>query len=273
MNSVAFFSSAMNGIDLPIDWISALKIAGILVFIIFAVGAILRAIFGRGSSLTRSISATLNILLIYLTAAILYYYFPALRVWLNALPFVTLTSDHFFIWGISGLPDLIFYPAILKLAVLAFFVNMLESYLPRGKTLISWYLYRVITGLGAFALYIGFSYVVNSFAPKIFGVWSKTIILGFWGVILLIAVLKLLFSAFLTVINPILGACYTFFFSSLFGKQFSKAILTTVFMIFIVYFLNRVGCTQVYFADLSLIAYGPISIILLIALYLFGRIL
>lgn len=273
MNSILYLSSIINTNDLQIDWIAALKIAGLLALIIFAAGAILRAIFGRGSSLTRSVSATLNILLIYLTAIILYYYFPTLRSYLSTLPFITLTPDHFFIWGLADLPELIFYPAILQLAVLAFFVNMLESYLPQGKNLISWYLYRIITGLAAFALYIGFSYMVNSFAPEIFGTWAKTIILGFWGIILLIAVLKLLFSAVLTFINPVLGACYTFFFSSLFGKQFSKAILTTIFMVFLIHYLNQSGFTQFYFSDLSLVAYGPVSIILLIALYLFGKIL
>ena len=273
MNSIFFLSSPLNDFAHQIDWLTTLKIAGILALIIFAAGAILRAIFGKGSSLTRSISATLNILLIYATAIVLYCYFPSLRSWLDTLPFITLTPDHFFIWGLSGLPELIFYPAILRLAVLAFFVNMLEAYLPQGRNLVSWYLFRLITGLSAFALYIGFSYLVDSFAPDIFGTWAKAIILGFWGIILLIAVLKLLLSAVLAVINPILGACYAFFFTSLFGKQFSKAILTTVFMVFIVYYLNQTGFTQVFFGDLSLVTYGPVSIILLVVLYLFGRLL
>lgn len=273
MDSVSFLSAVIDSRNLQIDWIAALKIACILALIIFGAGAILRSIFGRGSSLTRSVSATLNILLIYLTSIVLYYYFPTLRAWFSTLPFITLTSDHLFIWGLSGLPDLIFYPAILQMAVLAFFVNMLETYLPRGRNLISWYLYRVITGLCAFALYTGFSYLVHSFAPEIFGTWSKPIILGFWGIILLVAVLKLLLSAILTVLNPILGACYAFFFHSLFGKQFSKAILTTVFMVLIVYYLNQTGYTQLVFSDLSMATYGPVSIIMLIALYLFGSIL
>ncbi len=273
MNSIPFLSAVIGSGNPQIDWIVTLKIVCILALMIFAAGAILRAIFGRGSSLTRSVSATLNILLIYFTSIALYYFFPTLRVWFSTLPFITLTSDHLFIWGLSDLPDLVFYPAILQMAVLALFVNMLETYLPRGRNLISWYLYRVITGLCAFALYTGFSYLVNAYTPEIFGTWAKPIILGFWGIILFIAVLKLLLSAILTVINPILGACYAFFFHSLFGKQFSKAILTTVIMVFIVYYLNQTGYTQLVYSDISFATYGPTSLVLLIALYLFGKIL
>lgn len=273
MNSIFFLSSTLDITNLQIDWVTAVKLACILAAAIFAVGAILRAIFGRGSSLTRSISATLNILLIYLSAIILFYFFPALQTFLSRLPFITMTPEHFFIWGLSDLPELIFYPSLLQMALLALFVNALESFLPRGRNIISWYLYRTVTGLSAFGLYLGVCNLVDLFAPEIFGSWAKTILLCFWGAIFLIAVLKLLFSAFLTVINPLLGACYTFFFSNLFGKQFSKAILTTVFMVLIICYLNQAGFTQIVFSDFSLAAYGPTSLIMLIALYLFGKLL
>ncbi len=273
MTPTLFLSALADSPILELDLLTAIKIACIIGLAVFAVGAVIRAIFGRGSSLTRSVSATLNILLIYLSAIVLYYYFPALRSMLNTLPFITITPEHFFVWDISGISDSVFYPALLQMAVLAFFVNTLEAYLPRGKKILTWYLYRMVTGLGAFALYSGFGYLVTAIAPEIYGSWAKTIILGFWGLIILIALLKLILSAILTVVNPILGACYAFFFSSNMGKQFSKAILTTVFMVLIVYYLNQTAFTSVEFSSLSLAAYGPTSIIILIALYLFGRFL
>lgn len=273
MNSLVCLSAVLDSLDFQLEWGHAIKIACILALGIFAVGAILRALFGKGSSLTRSVSATLNILLIYLSAIILYYYFPSLRAAMDTLPFITLKPDHFFIWKLGDLPDLVFYPSILQMAVLALFVNALETFLPRGRNLITWYLFRTVTGLSALALYFGFFQLVNMFAPEIFGTWAKTILFVFWGIILLIAVLKLLLSAVLTVVNPILGACYTFFFSNLFGKQFSKAILTTVFVTLIVYYLNQTQLTQVAFSELSLATYGPTSLIILVALYLFGKFL
>ena len=94
-----------------------------------------------------------------------------------------------------------------------------------------------------------------------------------WGGILLIAVLKLILSAVLTVFNPILGACYAFFFSNLFGSQFSKAILTTVFSLLIIYALGQAGYAQVVFSDLSMWSYLPASLITILALYLFGKFL
>lgn len=255
------------------DWLEALKVVCILALGIFSVGAILRAVFGKGSSLTRSISATLNLILIYISAIAAYFYFPSLRDAMQRLPFLALAPDHFYLLDLSSMSWDLFFSSLLQLAVLALFVNMLESWLPKGKNLLSWYALRLTSSLCSFGLYLGFCYLTDAFMPMFFGSWAKWILLVFWGVILLVAALKLLFSAVLTVLNPILGACYTFFFSNLFGSQFSKAILTSVFSLLIISYLGKSGYAQVVFSQLTLSAYAPASLILLVALYLFGKFL
>lgn len=255
------------------DWTDLLKIMCILALGIFSVGAILRALVGRGSPLTRSISAVLNLILIYLSAVVGYVYLPGLRPWLENLPFLSLSADHFYLLDPTAMPWELFYTSVLQMSVLALFVNMLESWLPSGRRLISWYALRLFNNLCALALYLGFHAVADAFVPQFFGEWAKWILLVVWGGILLIAVLKLILSAVLTVFNPILGACYTFFFSNLFGSQFSKAILTTVFSLLIIYALGQAGYAQVVFSDLSMWSYLPASLITILALYLFGKFL
>lgn len=269
MSSISLLTALLPGSD----WLETLKVVCILSLGIFSVGAILRAVFGRGSSLTRSVSATLNVILIYLSAIAAYYYLPALRGALENLPFVALAPDHFYLVDLTTMSPDLFFSSVLRLAVLALFVNMLESWLPRGKNLLSWYLLRLVTSLCSGLLYLGFCHLTDSFLPEFFGSWSKWILLVFWGSILLVAALKLLLSAVLTVVNPFLGACYAFFFSNLFGSQFSKAILTSLMSMFIIFYLGNSGYAQVVFSEMTLASYAPASLILLVVLYLFGKFL
>ncbi len=273
MYSIGYLSAITDLSGYQIDWVATIKLSCVIAVGIFAVGAIFRAFLGRGSSLTRSVSAVLNILLIYVSAVMLYRYFPALHQLFNSLPFTTMTADHAVLWDVSHLPDLILYPAVLQMSILALLVNTLETFLPRGRSIITWYLYRTVTAMSALILYFGLYSAVNHFAPKIFDAWAETILIAFWGIILLIGLLKLIFSVLLSIFNPIIGACYAFFFSNLFGKQFTKAILTTIFMVLIIFYLNQFGLTQIIYSEVTLASYGPMSLILLIALYLFGKIL
>ncbi len=214
------------------DWTDLLKIMCILALGIFSVGAILRALVGRGSPLTRSISAVLNLILIYLSAVVGYVYLPGLRPWLEKLPFLSLSADHFYLLDPTAMPWELFYTSVLQMSVLALFVNMLESWLPSGRRLISWYALRLFNSLCAalfvnmleswlpsgrrliswyalrlfnslcaLALFLGFHAVADTFVPQFFGEWAKWILLIVWGGILLIAVLKLILSAVLTVLH------------------------------------------------------------------------
>lgn len=273
MYSIRYLSAITDFSGYQIDWIETIKLSCVIAIGIFAVGAIFRAFLGRGSSLTRSVSAALNILLIYVCAAVLYQHLPTLHQLFNSLPFVTMSTDRMTMWNISLLPDLILYPAVLQMSVLALLVNILETFLPRGRNIITWYLYRTLTALGALILYFGLYSAINHIAPEIWGAWAEIILITFWGIILLIVLLKLLFSVLLSIFNPIIGACYTFFFSNLFGKQFTKAILTTIFMVLIISYLNQYGISQVVYSEMTLANYGSMSLILLVVLYLFGKFL
>lgn len=256
-----------------IDWLDLLKTVLIFAVVIFAAGTVLRMVFGKGSNLTRAVSACVTILLVYLAAVLVYLFLPEYRAELPGLPFLTVTEQHFTLWKLSDLSDPLLYGSVMKMAILAFLVNLLESVLPDGKKFLTWYLWRTATVLAALVAYGAVCHGLERVFPELFTLWAKPLVLIFWAVILLSGVLKVLLSIVLTAVNPIIGALYTFFFSNLLGRQFSKSILTTVILVALVEVLNRIGFVQFAFSDFSLAAYGPACVILMATLYLFGRFL
>lgn len=145
--------------------------------------------------------------------------------------------------------------------------------MPEGRNFFTWYLWRMATVFAALAGYSFLCGFLEKLLPALFTEWAKPIVIGFWGVILLSGVLKLLLSVILTVMNPIIGALYTFFFSNLIGRQFSKSILTTLILVALVAALNQIGFVLFAFSDFSLAVYGPACGILVLTLYLFGKFL
>lgn len=253
--------------------VSVLQLVFVGALVIFGIGAILRSIFGKGSALTRSVSATLSILIAYLAAVLLYLFMPSLRVNVNQLPFLTVTGEKVLLWDIASLSESLLYASLVRMGILALLVNLLETLLPQGHKFLTWYLWRCVTVLGSLLLYGLICELINRFIPAVFGEWAVYVLIGFWAAILLTGILKVLLSIVLTVINPVIGALYTFFFSNIVGKQFSKSILTTILTALIVNALNRYGMNQFAFSDFSLAAYGPTCVIVVVVLYLFGKLL
>lgn len=273
MNTISTVIPAVGELAADIDLLSYLQTNVVLVLVIFGIGAILRAIFGLGSSITKAVSATLSILLVYLAMILLYYFVPDLRIYLNQLPFISVTSEKLFLWDIFNLERDLLFGSLMKMAILSLLVNILETFLPKGKKFITWYLWRCVTVLVALAGYTVICMAVNSLCPQLFGEWAMYVILGFWAVILLTGLLKVLLTVVLTVVNPVLGAVYSFFFGHALGKQFTKSILTTVLMCLIVMALTRIGFTQFAFSQFTLATYGPTCVFVVLALYLFGKLL
>ena len=255
------------------DWFGLIRTALIFAAVAFAAGAVLRICFGKQARITRAVSASLSIVLIYLGSILLYLFLPDYRAELASLPFLTVDSQRFSLWQLSELSESLLYSSLLRLFLLAFLVNLLDTLLPQGDTFLSWYLWRCLTALTGFGLYRLACGLLGMYAPELLGSWAKTVTLSFWALILMSGIAKLLMTLVLTALNPIIGALYAFFFSSLVGRQFSKSILTTLILVGLLGALNRMGLFQFAFSDFSLLYYGPACLICLGTLYLFGRFL
>lgn len=255
------------------NWFDILKTVLFLSALFFAAGTILRVIFGKDSKTCRALSACLSIVMLYLAAILLYLFLPDIRSELASLPFVTVDHHRFVLWNLSELPDTILYSALIRLALLAFLVNFLEAVMPRGKAFFSWYFWKCATILLSLVLYRLCCSLADLYIPELFTTWAKPVILIFWSTILFSGIIKLLLSVVLTVMNPIIGALYTFFFSNLLGRQCSKSLLTTAVLVVLIVVLNHLGFAQFAFSDFSPASYLPVCAILIGTLYSFGRFL
>ena len=256
-----------------IDWFTVIRTALMFAAVAFASGVLLRVCFGKGAKITRAVSASLSILMIYLAAVLIYLFLPAYRAELASLPFVTVDEYRFVLWQLPELADSVLYGALLRLFVLAVLVNLLEVLLPEGESFGKWYFWRCLTALTGLVLYRLLCGLAEQYVPDLLNQWAKPVVLILWAMILMSGILKVLLTLVLTAVHPVIGALYAFFFSNLFGRQFSKSILTTLILVGLVGMLNRLGFSQFAFSDFSLLSYGPTCVILVGTLWLFGRFL
>ena len=111
------------------------------------------------------------------------------------------------------------------------------------------------------------------YLPDALTLYAPAIVLCVLLAFLLMGVINFLLGLVLTATNPILGAIYTFFFSTLVGKQLSKAVLTTLILTALVFLLEYLGVGLLLITGTALLAYIPAIVMMLILWYLIGHIL
>lgn len=258
-----------GGIDL-MYW---LQTALVLAAAACILGGGLRLIFGRGSAIVQAVAACVTLALVYTSAAALYALLPEIRNMIPPLPFFTVTPEAATCHDPLQADAAALCSELLRLFILAVLVNLSESLLPTGQRLLSWYGFRCLSVCITLGGYFGFCCLTELLLPQFFGSYAVWILLGIWGFILLTGLLRLLLGIILAVINPLIAAIYAFFFSNLIGKQITKSILTAVGFTLLLAVLARLGFHGIDFSAFSLLTYGPICLILLAALYLFGRLI
>lgn len=244
-----------------------------------AVGSLLlglvgRVCFGKRSALNHSVSSAIGILFIYAITIAVYAFNPMeLSRFLAPLPFVTFEGDTLALFTFAGAAYPEICTQVLNLLILAFLVNVLDSFIPKGERVLSWYLYRLLTVALAMVLELLVTGLLAAFLPGVLVTYAPAILVGILALMLLLSVLKILLGLALTVVNPILGAIYGFFFSSLIGKMLGKAAVTTALLSALVFALEKLGYTTLCVAAAALPAYLPLILILLVLWYVLGHLL
>lgn len=245
----------------------------VLVVGVLLVSLLARFIFGKRSTLNHAVSSAIAILCIYVVNVVVYSTGAKLEIILSPLPFVSIQGDYLMLFNIltAEFNDVCIH--LLDMVILAFLMNLLDSILPKGEKLISWYFFRFLSVVMAICL----QYIVNMLlaviVPAGFAEFAPTILLIVLIASVLLGALKLLVGGLLVFVDPILAALYTFFFSNIVGKQLSKAILTTLLLSALVALLNYLQIGAVYIATAALAAYLPLLIIVLVLWYVVGHLL
>lgn len=233
-----------------------------------------RVVLGKRSSLNRALSSVMGILFIYAVTIVVYTFKPwELEIFLSPLPFVTFSGNYLIVLPITDLQFSALCTQVLSLIILAFLVNLSDIMIPQGKNLVSWYLLRLIGVVLSMMLHLIVCWAFEAYLPEVLVHYAPTILLILLGIMVLSGALSLILGLVISVMNPLFGAMYTFFFSNVIGKQISKAIFSTAIVCGVLYLIDYFGYTVISIAATSLLTYIPLALVLLVLWYLIGHLL
>ena len=259
---------------IPKDFEIGASFRFILVFAIalLGVGIVVKVLFGNRSDLNHAMSSAAGILTVYVITVIVYAFQPAgLEKLLTPLPFVTFVKEYLFILPFHGTSFETLCGQILALLILSFVVNLMDSILPEGETAITWFLSRFLSVILAMGLHLVANWAINKYLPTALVYHAPAILLVVLACCMLLGVFKLILGIFLTVVNPILGGLYTFFFSSHIGKQLTKSVLSTAIICGVFYAMDKFSFLIIGISPAALPAYLPLLPAFLIIWYLLGH--
>lgn len=237
------------------------------------ISLIVRLIFGKKSVLNQSVSAAIGILFIYAMTIAVYSYGINLPFAISPLPFITISGQNLMIFSFTGADYIAICGQLLNMVILAFLVNLTNSWLPKGKKFFGWLIFRCLSIILAMLLHSAVNFILSMWLPDGLLTWAPVILLGLLILSLAVGALKLVVGAALTAVNPLIAVVYTFFFSTIVGKQISKAVLTTLIISVLVFGLNQIDFTVIYIGATALIGYIPLLLILLVIWYVIGKLL
>lgn len=267
MESVMQYFQSLN-----LNWVLFVKAVGALVGCSLILALVGRFIFGKRSTLCRAISSAIGILFIYAITVVLADAGEQFQRFLAPLPFVTFSGDSMILFSFQA-DYTVICSQILSMIILAFLMNLADSWLPVGKKLFGWILFRCLSLIIALVLHLIVTGLLTTLLPEGLITYAPVILLGILVLMLLTGCLKFLVGLVLTTVNPLVAALYTFFFASLVGKQITKAVLTTAIMAGLILLLQELGVAAISIASAALVAYIPLLILLLALWYIIGKLL
>lgn len=240
------------------------------------IGSLGRALMGKNSELSNAASSAIGILFIYIATVVVMTVggdLEQFRPYLSPLPFVTIDGAELRLFTFAAADYAVICREILSMVILAFLVNLLDSILPRGNHLITWFLLRCATVVLAILAHWGVTGLITGFIPDVIADNASTILLGLLVLMLAVGSLRLVVGLAIAAINPIIAALYTFFFANIIGQQLSKAMLTTALLTALVWGLNAIGMTVIPIDMAALLGYMPFLGVLAALWYLVNKIL
>jgi len=237
-------------------------------------GIISRVVLGKFSSLNHSLSSVMAVLFIYTVTVVIYTFKPwNLDILLSPLPFATFSDHYLIIHPITDLQFTALCTELLSLMILTFLINLVDTLMPAGEGIFSWLLLRMITVLGSFALHLLVSWAFRTYLPEVLVTYAPTVLLGILLAMLLSGIVSLILGLVIAITSPFLGAMYSFFFSSIVGKQISKALFTSGVICVILYLMDHFDMVVILITPAALLTYIPLALVLLGLWFLIGHIL
>lgn len=262
---ISFFADF--GIDLP----ALVHFSGILLLGALLISFISRFIFRKQTMLGHAVSSSIAIIFIYVVTVLLITVATDLRFLVSPLPFVSITSGSIHFFTFHGSLYSVIAAQVLSMIILSFLVNIVDSWLPRGKKLLNWLSFRCLTVIFGFLLHYLVTWLFNKYCPEFVVTYAPAVLLTILIVMLLTGALRIIVGLILTTVNPVIAALYTFFFASLIGKQITKSVMTTAILSAVILLLEELNITSLSLMSGALAAYIPFLLILIPVWYLTSR--
>jgi hypothetical protein len=230
---------------------ASLTLSNTLLFLIIFSLAVLcicglaRMLLGKESSLKHALVSSLGIIMLYCVCVMIYTFNPAgLSSYLTPLPYVDFVGSEIQLFKFSTSDLTTISKQILSMLVLSFLVNQINSFTPGKLKMLGWLGFRVCCIFVAiFAHYLIYR-ILNKFTGDLHGQlleYAPFILLVILIFMFSLGFIKLVAGLFLTVVNPVLGGIFTFFFANKIGKNISRAIGTTTALTLYIMTLHRLG--------------------------------
>ena len=197
------------------DFLSVMKFLALFAGLALLLTVLGRIILGKQSSLNHTVSSAMGILFLYAASMILYTFQPwSVLETLSPLPFMVFAGDHMMLISFQNGVFSVICHELLSLIILAFLFNLLDTVMPKGKSIVSWYFFRFMNISLAMVLHIAADWAFDTYLPEVLVRYAPVILLGILFSLMLRGVLNFLLGLLLAVFDPILGGIYTFFFSA-----------------------------------------------------------
>lgn len=257
--------------DIGINIESLLKLAGLLILGSLLINAISRFIFRKQTILAQSVSSSIAIIFIYVVMVLIMTLVHELHFLITPLPFAKLSAEYITFFSLRQTDHLNAAANLLQMIILAFFVGLIDSWMPKSKHLLKWSFWRIVTVAAGFLIHYLIVWAFHKYLPQNFMIYAPAILLGILLVMLLTGALKVLLGLVLATVNPLIGALYTFFFANVVGKLVTRSVLTTAILSAVLVLLQDFGITDFSLAPEALIAYIPFLLLLIPVWYLSSR--
>ena len=255
---------------LDLNYSSLAITGGVLLIGSLIFGSIGRFVFGKHSVLADSASSSLGILAVYLSAFVLCCSNVDIS-WIP-LPFMSLQKEGALVFSFAGWDYRLICAQVLNMVILAFIMNLLDRWLPKGRAIFGWFFFRLISIAGAALGYAGVLYLLHRFLPVDFMLYAPAILLAILGLMLATGALKIVVGVIISTVNPLIAALYTFFFANIIGKQVTKAVFTTVLITFCAYLMDYLSIVFIAFSTNALVVFVPCLLVIFILWRLLSKI-
>lgn len=255
------------------DFTTFSKVSLVLLLGTLITGLFGRFIFGKRSTMNKAVSSAIGIIFIYAVTILIPRYAEQFTAIISPLPYVTITPTQITLFQFQNVHYSVICSEVLRMVILAFLANLIDTWMPKGKGLFTWLIFRALTVIFAFVLHYIVWLLIALYVPQNIMQYAPMILLVITALLLCTGALKIPIGALLVTISPIIGGLYTFFFANIIGKEITKAVVTTALLTALFYLLNKLGVVVIMISESMLLAYIPFLPVLFLIWYLVYRIL